>query len=310
MTSWRLFKHLTPFRESDVESTPVFWRERSRTPFWRTIQLPRRIERVGFRTVALVVLIYMLGLVLAPDPVVAYCLSTLVIWLLLLLPSLALWPLPLGLALGSIVVREREQGTWYTLRAIPLDTETILLSKARAALMRLGPLMTLSRGALVFAAMVVAVISLNALEHITESHPGFLSSSDACGAGIIVMVMSAGLFLIDRAQQFVLMAVAALAASTTSPSTRVAVPGASGAALLAWMADVGVAVTLVAVDQGGASISLMASVRLLAMLGPVAGYTGYLPPQHGVFYILLTFACREMVVFLLWRWTVRAACLP
>jgi hypothetical protein len=311
MTSWRLFKHLTPFRESDVESTPVFWRERSRTPFWRTIQLPRQIGHAGFRAIALVTVTYMLALVLAPDPVVTYCLSTLLPSLVLWsMPSLALWSLPLGLALGSIVVREREQGTWYTLRTIPLETETILLSKARGALMRLGPLMTLSRGALVFAAMVVAVISLNALEHITESHPGFLSSSDACGAGIIVMVMSAGLFLIDRAQQFVLMAVAALAASTTSPSTRVAVPGASGAALLAWMADVGVAVTLVAVDQGGASISLMASVRLLAMLGPVAGYTGYLPPQHGVFYILLTFACREMVVFLLWRWTVRAACLP
>jgi hypothetical protein len=107
-----------------------------------------------------------------------------------------------------------------------------------------------------------------------------------------------------------LMVVAALAASTTSTSTRVAVPGASSAALLAWLADVGVAVALVAVDQGGANISLMASVRLLAMLGPVAGYTGFLPPQHGALYILLTFACREMVVFLLWRWAVHAACLP
>jgi hypothetical protein len=309
MTSWRLFKHLTPFRTSDVESTPIFRRERARTPFWKAIRLPRRIGRVGLSAIVLVAVVYMLALVLAPNTVVTYCLSTLVVWPLLLLPSLALWPLPLGLALGSVVVREREQGTWYTLRTIPLDTETILLSKARAALMRLGPLMTLSRGALLFAAMVAAIISLNALEYITHAYPRGLSSSDACGAGIIVMSIGAGLFLIDRAQQFVLMAVAALAASATSTSTRAAVPGASTAALLAWLVDVGVAVTLVAIDQGGVNISLMASVRLVAMLGPIAGYTGYLPPERGALYILLTFICREMVIYLLWRWTVRAACL-
>lgn len=307
MISWRLFKHLVPFRKSSIENTPIFRRERACAPFWKTSHLPRQVGRVGFRTIMLVAAIYLLALVLAPDPVATACLSTILLWPLLLLPSLAIWPLPLGLALGPVVAREREQGTWHTLRIIPLDTEIILLSKTRAALQHLGLLVTLSRLTLIFAALVSAIISLNALEYITRFHPSALSSSGVCGMGIIIMAISAGWFLIDRAQQFVLMAIAALAVSTASPSTRTAVPGASSAALLVWLADVAVAVTLIAVDPAGGTVSLTTSMRLLAMLGPVAGYTGYLPPERSVFYLILTVICREIVVSLLWRWTVRTA---
>jgi len=76
---------------------------------------------------------------------------------------------------------------------------------------------------------------------------------------------------------------------------------------LAWMIDVGIAETLVALDPGGASMSVTAHVRLLVMLGPVGGYLAELAPLRAALYIALTLLVREAAVRLLWRLTVRAA---
>jgi hypothetical protein len=306
MKSWQLFRHLTPFRASELEFTPIFQRERKLTPLWGMITLPPGIGRVGFPAMALAMIVYLLALVFVSDPLVTYCLSTLAVWPLLLLPSLVLWTLPLGLTLAPVVVRERAAGTWFTLRTTPFDTETILLSKARAALLRLKPLMILSRGALAFGSLIAAMASLNLVEYATHAYPT-LSPLGACGVGTLVMVVSAVVYLIDRAQQFVFMVTAALAASVSSTSARATLPGANAAAFLAWLADMAGALAWIAVHPGGATDGFTATLRLLVMLGPAAGYMAYLTPGWAVLGMLLTFVFREIAVRLVWRWTVRAA---
>jgi hypothetical protein len=306
MQSWQLFKHLIPFRDSELEFTPVFQRERHRSFRWWTVSLPPRLIQVSLPAAVLFVIVYVLALLTVPTSFVTYCLTGLVIWPVIALPSLGLWALPLGLTLAPVVVRERVAGTWHTLRLTPLDTETILLSKARAALMRIKPWLIIFRAVLIGVSLVAAMVSLNLIEHITHAYPS-LPPLNACGIGTLVMLVTALVFLIDRAQQFVLMAVAALAVSASNTSERLTLPGANAAALMAWMADLGVVVVIQALHPGGAVVSLRGSLPLLVMLGPVAGYTGYLSPGFSAFFVIMTLLVRESVIRLLWHWTIIAA---
>jgi hypothetical protein len=306
MQSWQLFKHLIPFRESEVEFTPVFLRERQRAFRWWTVSLPPRVMRISLPAAVLLVIVYVLALIMVPMSLVTYCLTGLVIWPVVALPSLGLWALPLGLTLAPVVVRERAAGTWHTLRLTPLDTETILLSKARAALVRIKPWLIVFRAVLIGVSLVAAMVSLNLIEHITHSYPS-LPPLNACGVGTLVMVITALVFLIDRAQQFVLMAVAALAVSASSGSERLSLPGANAAALLVWIADLGAVFVVFSLHPGGAAVSLSGSLPLLVMLGPVAGYAGYLSPGLAVLFVVATLVIRELAVRFLWHWTVTAA---
>ena len=307
MQSWQLFKHLIPLRDSELEFTPVFMRERRRSFRWWTVSLPPRMIQVSLPAAVLLVIVYVLALVMLPMSLVTYCLTGLVIWPVIALPSLGLWALPLGLTLAPVVVRERVAGTWHTLRLTPLDTETILLGKARAALVRIRPWLIIFRAVLIGVSLITAMVSLNLIEHITRAYPS-LPPLNACGIGTLVMLIAALIFLVDRAQQFVLMAVAALAVSASSGSERLSLPGANAAAFLAWMADLGAVIVVFSLHPAGVAVSLRGSLPLLVMLGPVAGYTGYLPPGWAVLLLAITLLVRELVVRWLWRWTVNAAC--
>jgi hypothetical protein len=252
------------------------------------------------------VVAYGYALVSVSNSTILYCLHGVLIWPLLLLPSLVWWTLPLGMALAPVVVREHEQGTWDTLRTTPLDTETILLNKARARLLRWSTQMYFSRGVLVFVSLIVGLISLNLF--LTPGSPvSSLPFAQACGVSAVVSAAAAGLFLLDRAQQFVLMAVAALAASVSSRAMRIAQPGAITAAFLVWLADAGIGAALIATDPQGPSASATDLARWLAMLGPLSGYMAYLSPERGIPYIALTLALRELAVRLIWRWIVRGS---
>jgi hypothetical protein len=307
MQSWQLFKHLTPFRASEIEFSPIFQRERQRSPAIWMLSLPPRLAQVSLPAALLIGIAYVVGLLFVPVPLATYCLSALAVWPILALPSLGLWALPLGLTLAPVVVRERVAGTWNTLRLTPLDTETILLGKARAALLRIRPLLIVFRAVLVGVSLIAAMVSLNLIEHITHTYPS-LPPLNACGVGTLVMLLTAFVFLIDRAQQFVLMAIAALAVSASSASERLTLPGANAAALLVWMADVGAVFVVFSLHPGGAAVSMSESLPLLVMLGPVAGYTGYLSPGFSVLFVIMTLLVRETAIRLLWRWTITAAC--
>ena len=87
MQSWQLFKHLTPFRASEIEFSPVFQRERQRSPALWTLTLPPRLAQVSLPAALLIGIAYVVGLIFVPVPLAAYCLSALAVWPILALPS-------------------------------------------------------------------------------------------------------------------------------------------------------------------------------------------------------------------------------
>jgi hypothetical protein len=297
MNSWQLFNHLMPFRESDAERNPVFWRERQRLVIWRP-RPPRWIGCTGLAGLLAFLWMNFCAAVYFTNPLFVYCLFIPLLGLF----SLGLWAVFLGVILGPLVIREREQGTWDMLRVTPLDAEMIMLSKARAALMRWNSLLALSRGAQVCAALFVGVIGLS----VVANSPLALSSATACGVGLVVGLGGVLIFLIDRAQQFVLMSVAALTVSVSSSSARGALPGASAAALLVWLAEISLAFAFVPLLPASRATFFSTHLYLLTALGPTADYLSFLPPLWAILLILLTLAAREVAIRLLWRWLLRA----
>jgi hypothetical protein len=303
MPSWKLIRYFTPFWESDTEP-PLVAREARRPSIWSAAAMLLAMRGV-IPALGLIAAAYVCGTALARNPIATLCFSNLLILLIVLPPSLAVWSLPLGLALGPVIVREREQGTWTILRATPIPTEAILLSKARGGTAQIDALLRLARGAILCASAVAGLISLYLVERLVMAHRTAFTPLGACGAGGIVILTAGALFALDRAQQFVLMAVAALAVSASATTTRMALPGAMVTAFGVWLADVSVAAMLLALQPGNSDVH--ANAILLTTLGPLAGYLAAFDPLPAVGLIAGTFAVREIAVRLVWRWTVRAA---
>ena len=303
MTSWKLFLYLTPFWEPTLDNV-IFERETSRPPIWRgaAAWIPRAVGVLVLLVIALNIAASKLN-----NPVI-FCLNNttcLLFPLVLVTPSLLLWALPLGLTLAPSIVRERELRTWDTLLLTPFDLNLILLSKAGGALWWLRDMMYTMRVVLLVTSWVVGVMSLVLLE--TSAPLPDLSSATVCGLAVLLVVISAGLFLLDRAQQFVLMVVAALAASTSSSTTRMALPGASVAAIGAWLFDVSLALLVVSILPGHPARFLEFRAIVLAVVGPLGVYLTELPFAQAALAIAGTFLLREIAVRVLWQWAVRAA---
>ena len=303
MRSWQLFTRLNPFQEPDG-AVPVFMREAAYLPPWRVaLRLAGRgMVPVGAVLLAVTVLVALR----APLPLATRCLTGAFSLLVMALASLVTWSVPLGVALGPTIVREREGATWDTLRTTPFDTPTLVLSKARGALWSLRVALALARTALLTAALAAALLSLGLIERTPWPTFTDLSPYGMCGVGMLIMAAGGALYLLDRAQQFTLMAVAALAASAGARTVRVAVPGANVAAFTAWLLDVSLAALLLAVQPVQAT-ALQERAITLALLGPVPAYLAELPAGWAALAVGLTFALREVAVGLVWRWTVRAA---
>lgn len=303
MRSWQLFARLNPFQEPD-DAVPVFMREVAYLPPWR---VALRLAGRGMVPVV-AVLLAVTGLVAlrAPLPLATRCLTGGLSLLVMVLASLVTWSVPLGVALGSTIVREHEGATWDTLRTTPFDTATLVLSKARGALWSLRVALLFARSAILIAALVAALLSLSLIEHMPWSAIGNLSPYGMCGVGLVVMTVGGALYLLDRAQQFTLMATTALAVSAGTRTVRAAVPTANVAAFVAWLLDVSLAALLLAAQPSQAT-ALQERAITLALLGPVPAYLAELSPGWAALAVGFTFALREVAVGLVWRWTVRAA---
>ena len=303
MTSWRLLAHFLSFWESDAE-TPVFRREVALPPIWR--QAPVPLVRAVLPGVALCGVAFMVALVRGAQPLATLCLATSLSLVVLLIPSLLVWAVPLGVVLAPVVVGDRERGTWDMLRVTPLSTETILLSKARGALWRLHYGFSALRMTLILASVIPGVASLGLIEH-TNRSVGDVPSTLVCGGAMVIIVVGAALFLIDRAQQFVFMILAALAVSASAGSSRMALPGATVAALAAVFAEIGAGIVLLAVLPGSAGVSVQTWFAVLIMFGPMANALANLPFVSAMVGVTLILVGRETAVRLLWRWAVHAA---
>jgi hypothetical protein len=228
--------------------------------------------------------------------------------LLIALALVGVLGLLLGLTLAPVVVEEREKRTWETLRATPYSLEALVLGKTASALWWLQRLLGIIGAALILGSLWVGLGSALAMPSrplaVDPSAPGNYA---LCGAALILPPLLGLLFLADRAQQFVLMVLAALAVSASTRTRHAARPLAPAAALTAAAVDIAVSGLILALITG--SVMGRSGVRLvsLATLGPTVNYLELLPAAAALVAIGLTLAARETAVQALWRWTLRAA---
>jgi hypothetical protein len=307
MSSWTLLRYLTPFWDPPV-ADPIFGREQVYPPVWRKVA-PWAARAVRPALLALGGL-YILALVVMRQPANALCtfgVTYMILPLFALVPSLLLWTLPLGVALGPIIVREREGGTWDALRTIPLDTGLIVLSKTRGALWPLRDLMAFIRNLLAIVAMGVGAFGLIVIAQTLFGVSNALPLGVMCVVGTVLAAAGAVVFLADWAQQFVLMGVTALAVSASAPSQRVALPGAIVAAFVAWGANAGLAWLALLALPGHSLDQPVSLLPPLVVFGPPVLYILVLPPFQGLALVLATFMLREVAIRQIWRWALRAA---
>lgn len=313
MSSWRLLRTFFAWDTGPSKQTPISKRESDLMPLWQS-------RRSSFRRVPVTLLLtasvtFVIAAQVIDVPIVARCMNAGLIVFgppLLLLPSLMLWVIPLGVVLAPIIVRERVSGSWEILRAAPFTTEELLLSKTNGALRRLRGLVV-SLGGLQAQLLAAILISLglieflNAVNNLPEDRFSTEARSVLCLGGIALLAVMAGLFLLDRLQQLVLMIVAALALSTSSGSVQMALMRAVAATFVTWVVDGGAAVLALLLQPAGQVQDLSYSAAAVVMLGPIGGYVIELPPVRLALFITATFLVREIAVHSLWRIAVRGA---
>jgi len=291
MTSWRLLRELIFWHAAE---NPVFLRETMRAPLWYGYY------QHGLR------LIFALAVLSAAA---CYAATSLLLRfenvLLLLAPWIALWPIIVGLALAPVVVQERAQQTWDALRATPLSLETILLGKAAAALWWIRAPLHGMIGLLIVVAVGLGLVSLVVTPLGSDPHvvPAFF----LCGAPLLIPLLTAALFVLDRAQHFALTAAAVLGAGASSRTVRGALAAGSGVALAVWFADVAAALGLIVLAPGPVELHGAGDLLAVLLLGPVAAFLAEFTLAETVALVAVVLALREIGVRLLWRWALRAA---
>jgi len=292
MSSWKLLRGLLAFWS--VVENPVFWRETFRPPMWHHL-MQRMAQASGLLLILAGLACYLTVLLALLVDLLAVIMAVLVLWVLLL-----------GLSVSPVIVRERERQTWETLRTTPLSTETIILGATAGALwwMR-GPL----RVMMIVVLLVSSVVGLGSFvlaPKTTNTDPGTIPGYVLCAMTLGLPLLMALFFLADRAQQFVVMILAALSASSSAHSVRTAVPAGMVAMLIVWALDVALAGLLLAGHEFGFR-DVSQRVMALAIFGPTVAYLSEFSPERTVLYITLTLAIREVVVHGLWWRVVRAA---
>lgn len=301
-TFWRLFQALNIYRRHYLMNHPVYQRDRLHgmayrlnMNFWSNWAVIFTIILITGGAVVTAKYPHLVWLVLAPC-----CMGG---GFIALSTTMPMWVLPLSVTLGTVIVRERQRGTWDLLRSTPLNQDMLLLAKLRAALHVLKPLLDLLVLMLIGISLVIGmgltgavVVELESLSHGREEEAVFWLA-----LSILLFSTGAWLFLIDRAQQLLSMALAAVAAGALQPSIRTASTAAALGALVVWIAEstLGTALIMVA---GSASRGYFAeSVLLTVFLGPIPGLLLQLPVWWALVSIAAVIAVRELAIRALWR---------
>ncbi len=124
---------------------------------------------------------------------------------------------------------------------------------------------------------------------------------------ILLPLLSCAIFILDRAQQYMLVVASALSAGTLSSSVRGAFTSASTAALLVWMLEVLVAGTLLALRPGADLVLSKSRLLLLMTTGPTVSFVIDLPIDIAALYLVLVWCMREIAFRVLWRVSMRSA---
>jgi hypothetical protein len=292
MNSFKLLRHLIIFWNA-IEN-PLFMRETNHPPVWH--RLYTQMARASGVSLVLG------GLLCYVSIVLVFLMNNI---LILVVPVLMFWMVLTSLTLAPLIVGERERQTWETLRTTPLDVETILIGKAGGALWWQRDMLRAMIGLLMLFAAGIGLVSLILVP--TSDETADLSSTVLCGAALVIPLLISLAFVVDRVQHFALTVVSVLAASATARSGRVALSGAVVVSLLLWLVDIGIAGLLLAMQPYRATLTVETNWMVLATLGPVAGYLTELPLDKLALYVGGTLIGREIVVRLIWRWTLRRA---
>jgi len=287
MSSWQFLQRVIVFW--DAAENPVFIRMSGYPPVWRGM------AAWAARSTGMALVLGGAGCYLSLV-LVLYTHSVLV----LLIPLLLLWTLLLGLTLGPVIVQERQDFTWEILLITPLDLEMILVGKAGGALWWLRDVIRVISGVVLLFAMGIGLVSLVLVPVSFEGST--FPAQLLCAISVLMPLISAFVFIIDRAQHFALMTMAALLASTVTSTVRGALVAGTVAALGTWLVDVGLgtgAIMLVGAGQ--------VDVFLLAALGPAATYLIEFPFGPLIAVTLATLLVREIAVRVLWRIMLRTA---
>ncbi|MBN1200329.1 MAG: hypothetical protein JXJ20_00605 [Anaerolineae bacterium] len=291
MSSWQNLRRLIGVWTG--ENNPIFLRELACAPNWHSVAW-----QVGRSTGAALVL----GGLLCYLSLAMVCFVSL---LHIALALLLVWWLWLGQVLAPVVVREREQRTWDVLRLTPFSAETILLSKAAGALWPLRHSIRIMQGVIVLFAICAGIVSLTNISLLASTNSAEVPGPVICGVTIVLPLVSAAAFLIDRAQHYVLMGMSVLAVSVSVRSVRAARAGAINVLFAVWLVDVSVAGALLVHANSGGHLDGEWLV-FLAAFGPTIPYLAELPVWQAALCMAGTLAAREIAVRLLWRWMVRA----
>lgn len=296
MSSWQFLQRVIVFW--DAAQNPIFIRMTAHPPVWRGM------AAWAARSTGLALLLGGLGCYVSM--MLIFFANSL---LILLIPLLALWALLLGLTLGPVIVQEREALTWDILLTTPLDREGILVGKAGGALWWLRDLIRVIAAVVLLFGLGIGLVSL-VIVPISFDEADF-PGQVLCLASVAMPLISALVFIVDRAQHFALMTLAALVAGTAAPTVRAALVAGTVAALLAWLVDIGLGIGAIAlfgagqidvfVPSGAGQIDMF----LLATLGPSATYLITFTAGPLVIATLATLLVREIAARILWRIMLR-----
>lgn len=288
MNSWQILRTL--FNVSESAESPLYYFELMRPPrWWAAIEdLITNSPRV---------MLVLTGVSCYLCSLLTQHIGPLVV-LLTLLPLIGMVMVSLNVA--SVVAQEREHHTWELLRIAPFSIETLLLSRAAGRLWWMRDSLRALFGLLV----VIAAFLGCASTLLVPPPPG---TGLIWWSSLSLAILSMVLILLDRVQQFVLIIVTALAAGSSVSSARSALTVSIASVIVVWTIDLGAAA--IVSSRAHLELDLLIEQALLAsLLGPVASYVAIIPSSHGLVYAALTLIIREVIVYLLWRYTTWIAC--
>lgn len=298
MGTYAILKGLLKF--SALNRHPLVDRERRRTPEWNPFVTSATTVLVNVFVVSLGVLFligigeilvslrvsflarFITGLLSISLPLCAVGILFSVLFILIL------WHIPIAIASSTVIVHERTTHTWEILLATPIAREDVLLAKVAAGLTRWTSFIAL---AILFQFVPALLIVTEALTDYgktlisTEGLPTFW-----IGLGLLILILT--LFVIERLQIFVAMALAGLTASMTADSWPTALVAAIAFSIGSWVFRI---------------LAVFAGLRVLSTISPldpmqvmVVGVPSFLDvrpvPWFGIVVMIVVILVQEFTI--------------
>ncbi len=309
MLSWRLFRVLNVFNLHPIRRHPVYRRERRHL----RAHSPLLTGGLSWLVVLLSVGVLAFGAwgTRGFDPALICVLP--LCWfapLLVILPAVPVWILPLSMGLAPAVALNRGRGRWTLVCVTPQDRDEVLMALARAALERLRSLLVWMLAALLLPSWLIGTAFAEALLRYNAQHDvlGTQDRVTLAAVGVLLWAFGALVMYADRLQQVIVMGTGAfLGGALAGRSVRAAVLYGALAAWGLWTIEIGIGGGVVLLLPGSPQDKALAVVITL-VAGPVPGYMVALPLAWALLAVALTLLLREAILRGLWALLRHYAC--